>query len=424
MTDTSKEAGNNLTPVVMLSMMFPGFLFFLSGIIFLLLASFVAAQSYTTEEQKVKPEHKIQETDRVKNNRIRDKIAQSLLTPMAPEFVQGMEFPLPKPYTFKKLYEKINHDCPSKDFNCLKSGLMEITKIHGAKASLDLLRQLIDDDYILTYQRHHITHHIGFYNVITFGASSENFALCAQDFENGCVHGFFQGIGRTKQMDPQAARKFSDDLVSDPSIASHLKSSVYHGLGHAHMVYVDYNLLKAIDLCDQLDNAINERSCWGGMFMENEDCSLAGNWQKCGYSKEDPTAPCSQLPSVYQETCYFNHARWLLDFFDNNFIKVIEVCKNIAEGKGCLKYLVILITDPGWQYKYNEIYTLQSIQESATFVCQQFPDDFVNLCIIHTALNFKKRKITREINLEEFCQGFDPQYRQLCFSNIYKKVEE
>jgi len=116
---------------------------------------------------------------------------RGFLAPMATKFVQGKEFPLPKPYTLKKLYVQINKNCSSKDCECYKSRLIEITKIHGAKAALDLLRQLLNNNDMWGSNRHHIAHHIGFYNVITFGASREILALCTEDFENGCIHGFY-----------------------------------------------------------------------------------------------------------------------------------------------------------------------------------------------------------------------------------------
>ena len=70
--------------------------------------------------------------------------------------------------------------------------------------------------------------------------------------------------------------------------------------------------------------------------------------------------------------------------------------------------------------KFIEDYTSRSIQETAVFVCQQFPDDHKEQCIRKTIINFKKMKKWKEANLEEFCQGFDLHHRQLCPSEIHK----
>jgi len=373
------------------------------------------------EEQKVKSEYDAQKKDHLKDSTKGGRSPRSFLAPTAIEITPNTNFPPPKPYTLEDLHIQIKKDCLSKGSDCYKARLIEITKQHGAKSALNLLKRLITngEEWGAT---HHIAHHIGFYNVITFGASRETFVLCTEDFRYGCVHGFFQGAARTKQMDPHTIKKFADDLANDPSIAPGLKNPLYHGLGHWYMVYGDYDLHKAIEQCDQLNAYDQKRDCWGGLFMENEDCSLMDNWQKCGYSKEDPTTPCSRLPSIYQETCYFNHSRWLMALFDNDFAKVIEVCKNIAEGKGkgCLEILTSRITNLRWQKNFIEDYSSRSIQKTAAFVCRQFPDNQMNVCIQNTVINFKKWKKTRKMNLEEFCQGLDPQYYQLCLSHINK----
>jgi len=352
------------------------------------------------------------------DNRKGVKVSEGFLMPMAPENAQGKEFLVPEPYELDELYEMIRKDCNDKEADCTKSKIIEITKRHGARAAIDLYKELIKEDGVWGYWTHHIAHHIGYYNVITFGAFPEILALCAEDFQSGCVHGFYQGAALSKQLSPQEAKKFSDDLAGDASLSSNFRLSLYHGLGHAYMVHGDYDMQKALDLCDQLDDNSNIRSCWNGMFMENEDCSLMGDWEKCGYSIEDPTAPCSQLPSIYQDSCYFNHSRWLLTLFNNNFKKVINVCKNIPEGRGihCLQYLIHIMTEPAWQRNEIENYSSRSSVETAVYACQQFPDDQKRFCIANTIVNFKRRKEWGKSQIEKFCQGFKAKYNKMCFS--------
>jgi hypothetical protein len=357
-------------------------------------------------------------------NEMRGHAAHGFGTPMAMEISKDMEFPLPQPYALKELYARINERCASKDFDCYRSGLIDITKIHGARAGLDLLRRLIDNDDIQDYGMHHVSHHvahhIGFYNAVTFGASRETLFLCAMDFKYACVHGFFQGAIRTKQMDPQAARKFVDDLAGDPSTELLLRYALYHGLGHGYMVYFDYDMRKAIGLCDQLNDDGEKISCWGGLFMENEDCSLTENWQKCGYSREDPMAPCNSLPSVNQYTCYFNHSRWLMDLFDNDFVKVIEACGNVPEGRGigCLEYLGQTVMNLNWQKHFIKDYSSRSIPGNAVYVCEQFPGRLTETCMRSTIFGFRNDKKNKNIGLDDFCQGLDPQYQQWCLSPL------
>jgi len=353
------------------------------------------------------------------DNRKGVKVSEGFLMPMDPDIAQVKEFPVPKPYKLDKLYKKIHKDCDDDERDCIKAKIIEITKRYGARAAIDLYKELIKENGEWAHWQHHIAHHIGYYNVITFGAFPEILALCSEDFkfgQHGCVHGFYQGAVLSKQLNPQTAKKFSDNLSGDASLSSDFRLSLYHGLGHAYMVHGEYDMQKALDLCDQLDNDHNIRSCWNGMFMENEDCSLMGDWEKCGYSIEDPTAPCSQLPSLYQDACYFNHSRWLLTLFDNNFKKVINVCEKIPEGRGtpCLQYLINTMTEPAWQRNEIENYSSRSSLETAVYACQQFPDDQKGICINSTIVNFNKRKVWGKNQIEKFCQAFEPIYNQSC----------
>ena len=107
-----------------------------------------------------------------------------------------------------------------------------------------------------------------------------------------------------------------------------------------------------------------------------------------------------------------------------NFKKIIDVCKNIPDNKGyhCLQYLIIMVTEPGWQQTFIEDHSSRPAQETAAYVCQQFPDDQLRgQCIRNTIVNLRIRKEWNHISVEKFCLELDPKFKRICSTNIKTK---
>jgi hypothetical protein len=65
----------------------------------------------------------------------------------------------------------------------------------------------------------------------------------------------------------KAAAKMCDNLWRNPSLPSKTVQSCYHGLGHGIMARADYDLPRALKMCDKLIFLSAQQSCWQGVFM-------------------------------------------------------------------------------------------------------------------------------------------------------------
>lgn len=67
------------------------------------------------------------------------------------------------------------------------------------------------------------------------------------------------------------------------------------------MYFTGYQLERALDICDQMESAWSQRSCSGGVFMENL-CSATP--ERRDVSPTDAHYPCRKLGHRYRADCY------------------------------------------------------------------------------------------------------------------------
>ncbi len=150
--------------------------------------------------------------------------------------------------------------------------------------------------------------------------------------DSGCHSGFYHGA-----MEAFLKERGTDDLAK--KIDTLCKSfqtdfgifECLHGVGHGITAYEDYDIPAALQLCRKLTTTFKQRSCFGGVFMENI-VTAQGNGAKADHNTTwvnmDPNFPCSGVnqDKNIQYECYKMQTTRMLDLLNRDFSAVSSVC--------------------------------------------------------------------------------------------------
>lgn len=140
---------------------------------------------------------------------------------------------------------------------------------------------------------------------------AEGIKYCTQDFRDACSHTIVVGLF---VRDGVKALKTVSDVCRHAPGGKGAYTMCFHGLGHGVLAYTDYDLEKAIKLCQRTGTPeYNNREyieCVGGATMEMmsgiNDPVLWQIQSKKYFSTTDPLAPCSTTiyPPETKPICY------------------------------------------------------------------------------------------------------------------------
>ncbi len=316
-----------------------------------------------------------------------------------------------------------NQSCDAHDFDCVEKSLITITMSYGPQQALETLREMQEEKKIsLTLDDHEFAHEIGRTTAKTFGVNPDSFFLCDTDFDYGCQHGFFEyTLGKTNTT-TQAIALICD--VINESYPVQFKYRCYHGAGHGIMMARAYDLNATLQICDQLQTDLAIDGCWQGALMENTNAIMTQQARKEYYSNTDPLIPCTQLQEKYRNECFYNQAPWLIRFNNYDVRNASLNCLNASPEyiSICERGLALTLASPKWQVLVLKNWEENKFIENTWTVCQQFPENQTQECIIGSIdniLNFDEINITRAA---DFCTISDLKYQQECFTEIGRNL--
>jgi hypothetical protein len=325
----------------------------------------------------------------------------------------------PEPYDLEQLYSVAKKNCPGSELPCFERQFGAITAKNGPAAAIGLFTLLQSrGDIGPTKDGHHIAHHIGHETAMDFGATAEALALCPDSYNYGCMHGFFQHALGMGALSSAAAARICDDLQG-PAYPGKTWQSCYHGFGHGVMLSSDYDIPKALAVCDSLQSRTAQEACWQGVFMENVDVALEGDWKKGSFSHDDPLAPCDQLGSKYQFECYSNQSGWLMRFYHNDVGQAAQACLKAAPEsvKPCMQTIGLITTSPSWQaHLLGQEKLSGPFLENAWRLCQKFPADQVDQCVLGATDNLMNTATVEQA--KAYCNIVDQRYQSACMGRV------
>lgn len=119
---------------------------------------------------------------------------------------------------------------------------------------------------------HQRAHDLGRLSYEKFGAMA--FSLSGHECHSGGYHGATEGFFRD-----QGTSRLAENvaLICSNELNSFFCHQCVHGIGHGLMAWTSYELNDALEICKELSEGVDQRSCYSGIFMENVVCGLSGS---------------------------------------------------------------------------------------------------------------------------------------------------
>lgn len=171
--------------------------------------------------------------------------------------------------------------------------------------------------------------------------------ICTQDFRNACSHSIVVGLllDKGEGMLPQIA-----EACKQAPGGSGAYTMCYHGLGHGVLAYTDYDLPKAVELCQKVGtkehNNQESNQCDSGAVMEiisggDHDKKLWAKKRPLYLQTDNPVQPCfsDYLPKEARTLCLIYITPYLMEAAGANlghpteadFAKSFKYCEAISE---------------------------------------------------------------------------------------------
>jgi|GEM_PF-1926272 len=263
-------------------------------------------------------------------------------------------------------------------------------------------------------------HEVGEETAQKYGVSGETFTKCPDTFNYGCSHGFFESLVLKNHSLKQTIDDICGKFEQNPKYSSKQKYYCYHGAGHGVLSDVNYDIDKALSICDSLNSSFGTEGCWQGAFMEADNAANEGDAPPGAFSdKQHPLAPCDRVAEKYQNQCYINLPGRLIVVEDNDPVAAAQDCLAASQPnrKVCFDGLGIVISNDTWQMQQSA-YNNGDLVGNSWKICQQFPKDYTDRCIFGVVAgitNVDQYKSDRAI---EFCKIVDTDLRSWCFQSL------
>jgi hypothetical protein len=216
-------------------------------------------------------------------------------------------------------------DC-GKDLRCWEQAFGNLAFRRGPANAIRVFERRMRTDSSVFLDCHRIAHTIGSAALARFhGDIAEAFArgssVCASGYYHGILERAFVGLSTRRQI-AAAARRLC--------LAAHLRRDRFlrfqclHGLGHGLMIQSGDTLPFALSICDELHTVWQQRSCYGGAFMENffSVYGVRSRW----LNDRDLLYPCDAVSSRYKEPCYEIVTSRVLSATGYDWVETARIC--------------------------------------------------------------------------------------------------
>lgn len=263
-------------------------------------------------------------------------------------------------------------------------------------------------------------HQVGVETAEKYGMSGETFIKCPDTFNYGCSHGFFESLVLKNHSLKQTIDDICGNFEQNPRYSSKQKYYCYHGAGHGILSDVNYDIDKALSICDSLNSSFGVEGCWQGAFMEADNAANDGDAPQGKFSdKQHPLAPCDRVADKYQNQCYINLPGRLIVVEDNDPVAAARDCLAASEAnrKVCFDGLGIVVSNDTWQMQQAEFNNGDLIGNSWK-ICRQFPKDFVDRCVFGVVAGITNVDQYISDRAVAFCNIVDSNLTSWCFQSL------
>ena len=153
---------------------------------------------------------------------------------------------------------------------CYEKALVAAMRPAGVDRAMAALDRIAAADAEVVRHGHVLAHGLGISAYEGAATVGQTFSKCTPAYQSGCYHGVIQAYFADAGSAGATAERLNA-LCADyraPS-ARWIRFHCAHGAGHGLMAVHGQHLLRALEGCDLLSNAMERDACWGGAFMEN-----------------------------------------------------------------------------------------------------------------------------------------------------------
>ena len=225
---------------------------------------------------------------------------------------------------------------------CIGDGIASLSSAGNIALAMGTLDFVVHSDPSLVLLGHPLAHALGYAVRSTPATATRLLSQCDDRYQSGCYHGILQRYFDARMGMPITQRVLL--APCDGLRGTREQFRLYdclHGTGHGLMMYHRYDVSASLRDCDRLASDWDQRSCYSGVFMEN---NMGARMQAFGdgkfgmhrhsmpassvvlYKPNDLHHPCNATPVRYRLECYELQADLILPALKQDYRKAGRVC--------------------------------------------------------------------------------------------------
>ena len=225
---------------------------------------------------------------------------------------------------------------------CIGDGIASLSSAGNIALAMGTLDRVVHSDQSLVLVAHPLAHALGYAVRSTPVTATRLLSECDDRYQSGCYHGILQRYFDARMGMPiaQAVLLAPCDGLRGTKEQFRLFDCL-HGTGHGLMMYHRYDVNASLRDCDRLRGDWDQRSCYGGVFMEH---NMGARMQVFGDGKfgmhrhstpaenvvlfkpDDLQYPCDATPARYRLSCYELQPDLILPAVKQDYRKASLVC--------------------------------------------------------------------------------------------------
>jgi hypothetical protein len=226
--------------------------------------------------------------------------------------------------------------------NCIGDGIARLSAAGNIALAMGTLDYVIHNDPSLILYGHPLAHALGYAVRSTPVTATRLLSQCDDRYQSGCYHGILQRYFDARIGMPIAQRVLVAPCDGLRGTREQFRLfDCLHGTGHGLMMYRRYDVNASLKDCDRLVGDWDQRSCYGGVFMEH---NMGVRMQAFGdrefgmhrhsspassvvlYKPKDLHYPCNATTARYRRACYELQADLILPAVKDDYRKAAQVC--------------------------------------------------------------------------------------------------
>jgi hypothetical protein len=225
---------------------------------------------------------------------------------------------------------------------CIGDGIASLSSAGNIALAMGTLDYVVHSDPSLILLGHPLAHALGYAVRSTPATATRLLSQCDDRYQSGCYHGILQ-----RYFDARMGMPIAQKVLVAPCDGLRGTREQFrlfdclHGTGHGLMMYHRYDVNASLKDCDRLAADWDQRSCYGGVFMEH---NMGARMQTFGdgafgmhrhstpapsvvlYKPKDLHYPCNTTPLRYRRACYELQADLILPALKQDYRKAGRVC--------------------------------------------------------------------------------------------------